>query len=74
MEVLASLLAIYFAPTIVAIVRGHSSMAAIIIVNVFLGWTFVGWVVALAWAAAHFKPKPLPILDLAQYPRLPRRR
>jgi hypothetical protein len=71
MELLALLAAVYFVPSVVAIARGHSSTAAIIIINIFLGWTFVGWVGALAWAAAHFRPKPLPILDLAHYPRLP---
>lgn len=73
MELLVALLLIYFVPTIVALSRGHSSTAAIIVVNVFLGWTFVGWVGALAWAAAHFTPKPLPVLDLKYYPRLPPR-
>jgi uncharacterized membrane protein YqaE (UPF0057 family) len=74
MEILVMLLGIYLVPTIVALARGHSSTAAVIIINVFLGWTLVGWVLALAWAAAHFTPKPLPILDLGQYPRLPPRR
>jgi hypothetical protein len=40
----------YFAPTLIALLRGHPNMAPIIVVNFFLGWTLVGWVVALAWA------------------------
>ena len=46
--------AIYFLPTFVAMIRhkrkGHRHENAIVIVNLFLGWTFIGWVVALAWA------------------------
>jgi hypothetical protein len=44
-------LALYFLPTIIAAIRGHPQLVPILIVNFFLGWTFVGWVVALAWAA-----------------------
>ena len=43
-------LVFYFAPTLIALLRGHPNMAPIIVVNFFLGWTLVGWVVALAWA------------------------
>jgi hypothetical protein len=40
----------YFLPTIVALVRGHLSAAAIAILNLLLGWTVVGWIVALVWS------------------------
>jgi len=40
--------ALYFIPTIVG--WGHRNGASVAVVNVFLGWTFVGWVVALAMA------------------------
>ena len=43
-------LVIYFIPTIVALNRGHRNTAAIFIANLFLGWTFLGWVVCLVWA------------------------
>jgi hypothetical protein len=42
---------IYFAPTINA--RHKRNYAAILALNFFLGWTFVGWVVALAWSACE---------------------
>jgi hypothetical protein len=29
--------------------RRHPNKGAIIIFNLFLGWTFIGWVVALVW-------------------------
>lgn len=51
------LFVIYFVPTIVAIRRGHPQEGAITIINLFLGWTFIGWVVALAWACTAVPPK-----------------
>jgi hypothetical protein len=42
------ILGVYFLPTIVA-ARHHNS-SAIFILNLLLGWTFIGWVIALVWA------------------------
>jgi hypothetical protein len=47
--------ALYFTPSIIAIMRKKTNMAPIIIIDILLGWTFVGWVVALVWAAAAEK-------------------
>lgn len=41
---------IYFIPAIVAYRRNHTNLTAIAVLNVCLGWTLVGWVVALVWA------------------------
>ncbi len=41
---------VYFFPSYVAMDRGHPSKGGIIVINLFLGWTFLGWVIALAWA------------------------
>lgn len=46
-------LALYFAPFLVARKRKHPRLESIAVVNFFLGWTLVGWVVALAWACAE---------------------
>ena len=43
----------YFLPTIVAGARAHPNMGPIAVINTFLGWTFVGWVVALAMSVSH---------------------
>ena len=43
------ILAIYFLPTIVG--QGKKNWTAISVLNLFLGWTFIGWVVALVWAS-----------------------
>ncbi len=46
--------ALYFIPTLVAVNRKHNSTGAIFLVNLLLGWSFLGWVLALVWAASHF--------------------
>lgn len=40
----------YFAPLGIAIIRSHHQTAAIAVINIFLGWSFIGWIVALAMA------------------------
>lgn len=46
---------IYFLPTIVALNKSAPQVDAICILNLFLGWTLLGWVVALVWAVAEPK-------------------
>ena len=44
---------IYFIPVLVAYDRrGVKNFDSIVIINLFLGWTLIGWVVALAMACA----------------------
>lgn len=43
---------IYFVPALIAILINHKKVAAICILNLLLGWTIIGWVVALVWTAA----------------------
>lgn len=45
---------LYFLPVIVALVKSRRDTLSICLLNLFLGWTFIGWVVALVWA---FKPE-----------------
>lgn len=42
--------AMYFAPTIRAYKDRKRDTAAIAALNILLGWTFIGWVIALVWA------------------------
>ena len=44
------LLAIYMIPALIANSREHKNTAAITALNFLLGWTFIGWVVALVWS------------------------
>lgn len=46
------LVALYLLPAITAAFRKLPSANSIAVVNLFLGWTFIGWVVALAMAVA----------------------
>lgn len=43
----------YFLPAIVAVSRGHNQRGAIFWLNLFLGWTFLGWVVTFVWACMN---------------------
>lgn len=49
---------LYMLPTIEAKLRGHTNIASIALVNLFLGWTLLGWVVALVWAFK--RPETIP--------------
>lgn len=53
MEAIFFIVVIYLLPTIVAIVRSRTNTGSILVVNLFLGWTLIGWVAALAWSVAH---------------------
>ena len=47
---------IYFIPSFVA--AGHHNRGAIIVLNLFLGWTFLGWIIALVWACTKSEQRP----------------
>jgi hypothetical protein len=47
---LLSLILLYFLPTIIG--RDKRDAAGIILLNLFLGWTVIGWVIALVWACS----------------------
>ena len=56
---IALMLAVILLPTFIALSRGVRHVASIAVINVFLGWTFVGWVVALAMAVRTKDPLPV---------------
>ncbi len=43
-------LLLYFLPTIVALLREKHDTVSIFLLNFFLGWSLIGWIVALIWA------------------------
>lgn len=45
-------LSFYLLPTIVAMNRKVANSAGIVLLNIFLGWTLLGWVGALIWACS----------------------
>ena len=46
------MLALYFLPTIIAVYRKKRNLAPILLVNILLGWTVIGWIVSLVWAVS----------------------
>ena len=74
----------YFVPTIVAAQRDIPNKNSVFIINLFFGWTFIGWVIALAMAMGQAeteettvgqfdfsdeKPRPTPaVSDIRQCP------
>ena len=47
---------VYFIPCIHAKNRRHPNLRSIVLLNIFLGWTLIGWVAALVWAASAIPP------------------
>jgi len=43
-------LVLYFLPSIIAVARSKRDTTAIFVLNLLLGWTAIGWVIALVWA------------------------
>lgn len=52
--ILTILTALYFLPWAIAATRGKSNSGAIGLLNFLLGWTIIGWIIALVMACgAH---------------------
>jgi len=47
---------LYFLPAIIAIARSKRDTVSIVVLNFFLGWTAIGWVIALVWALKQDMP------------------
>jgi len=41
---------LYFLPFLIVSFRQHKNILAIFLLNLALGWTFLGWIAALIWA------------------------
>jgi 4-amino-4-deoxy-L-arabinose transferase-like glycosyltransferase len=54
---------LYLLPTLEALLRGHPNLPAIALVNVLLGWSLIGWVVAEVWALK--RPEPAAVIAAA---------
>lgn len=62
------ILAVYFIPTIVAFTRHHHQAGAVLAINFLLGWTLIGWAVALAMAMSAHRQPPVVIQQLVGNP------
>jgi hypothetical protein len=47
------LLFLYFVPAVVSFTREHPQHLAIFVLNLLLGWTAIGWIIALVWACTN---------------------
>ena len=50
------LFGLYFIPTVIALARKRHNSLAIFVLNFFLGWSLIGWVIALVWAVSSAPP------------------
>ena len=57
MEVMILLAVLHFLPTLIALARGHHNGFAIFLTNLLLGWTVIGWIVALIWSCTASQPR-----------------
>lgn len=64
-----SLTAIYFAPALVAFFRRQQNRWFILALNFLFGWTIVGWIICLAWAARA--PSGEPVVMVRTVPQVP---
>lgn len=46
----AVMVCLYFLPAIIAFGRKHNSRVAILVLNLLLGWSVLGWIIALVWS------------------------
>ena len=52
----------YFIPGIIAVSRRHRKATSILLVNLFFGWSVLGWIFALVWALrANGAPKAVAV-------------
>ena len=51
---MAFMLVLYFLPSMIAY-KKKKDFTAILVLNIFTGWTFVGWVISLVWACTSDK-------------------
>lgn len=51
---------VYFAPAMVSSKRHHHNKNAIYVLNLLLGWTIIGWILALVWALTEVRDAQQP--------------
>lgn len=47
---------VYLLPALIASYRGHQDTAAIALLTILLGWSFIGWIIALVWSLSAVRP------------------
>jgi hypothetical protein len=64
-------IALYFLPTIVALAKSKHNTTSIALLNFFLGWTFVGWVIAMVSAVSSDPPSRVVVQQPIVVPSVP---
>lgn len=67
--VVIGVFALYWLPTIHAASNKHHNITAIFLLNIFLGWTVIGWIAAMVWSATKPPPAQLPPQYPQQFPQ-----
>lgn len=49
---------VYLLPSVVAASTRHRHTALIVLLNIFLGWTIAGWLIAFVWALVNPVRRP----------------
>lgn len=49
---------LYFLPTIIAVMQHRTNVGIVAVINILLGWSLVGWIVALVLALTR-EPQPV---------------
>ena len=65
-------IALYFIPTIIALARSMPNTGSVAVINLLLGWTVIGWIVALAMSVGAGRPSHVSV-NISQ-PGMPPRR
>lgn len=63
MSIILFLIAMYWLPTIIAVVRRTPSALGVAALNFFLGWTVIGWIIALVIALAAYPAERVVIIE-----------
>jgi hypothetical protein len=56
---------VYFLPTMVAVARSRA-VGPVFLLNLFLGWTLLGWVAALVWSATENTQRELDRIEASK--------
>lgn len=60
-------ISIYMLPTYEAWKQQNTNLMSVALLNIFLGWSIIGWVVALSWAFKKAEAIPQPAHEIDRY-------